>query len=315
MQYKAPAWLKNSHAQTIWPLLIQGARPPMKRKRWNTPDGDFIDLDFLPRQDGRPLLILFHGLEGSSQSHYARSIMRAAFLRHWNAVVVHFRACSGESNRLARGYHAGDTEELDWVLRKLARRYPDVPRYAAGVSLGGNALLCWLGKQGPSAHKQLDKAVAISAPLDLAAAGEALEQGFSRIYAQYLLRSMRRSASKKAERFPDLFDAPRAINAKTLREFDDAYTAPLHGFQGVADYWAKASSKPLLQHIALPTLILNARNDPFLPAKALPGRFEVSPMVLLEQPEEGGHVGFVTGAFPGKLDWLPERLMFFFDER
>ena len=185
----------------------------MKRKRWNTPDGDFIDLDFLPRQGARPLLILFHGLEGSSHSHYARSIMRAAFHRHWNAVVVHFRTCSGEPNRLARSYHAGDTEELDWILLKLARRYPDVPRYAAGVSLGGNALLCWLGKQGPSAHKLLDKAVAISAPLDLAAAGEALEQGFSRIYAQYLLRSMRRTASKKAERFPNLFDAPRAINA------------------------------------------------------------------------------------------------------
>lgn len=314
MHYEAPAWLKGPHAQTIWPLAIKGLRPKMRRKRWTTPDGDFIELDFLPLQEKRPLVILFHGLEGSSRSHYARSLMRAARDRHWNGVVVHFRGCSGVPNQQPRAYHSGDIEELDWILRKLARRYPGVPRYAAGVSLGGNALLCWLGSQGVAAHKVIHKAAAISAPIDLTVSGHTLGQGFNRIYTRYFLSSLRKAAAYKAKHFPGIVDISRAITAKSLHEFDDAYTAPMHGFRDVADYWLRASAKPWLNQIELPTLMLNARNDPFLPAEALPSRRDVSPTVVLEQPDEGGHVGFVTGPFPGRLDWLPQRILSFFEE-
>jgi len=313
MHYEAPFWLKGPHAQTIWPLAIKGFRPSMHRKRWDTADGDFVDLDFLRQQDKKPLVILFHGLEGSSHSHYACSLMRAVRDRGWNGVVVHFRGCSGEPNRLARAYHSGDAAELNWILRKLAHRYPGVPRYAAGVSLGGNALLYWLGSHAESAHKYIQKAAAISAPLDLTISGNTLEHGFNRLYTRYFLSSMRKAAAGKARHFPGVFDAQRAIHAQSLRDFDDAYTAPIHGFRNVDDYWQRASAKPLLKQITLPTLLLNARNDPFLPADALPDRFEVSPTVLIEQPEEGGHVGFVTGPFPGNLGWLPQRILSFFE--
>lgn len=312
MHYKAPFWLKGAHLQTIWPLAIKGAKPAFTRQRWETPDGDFIDLDFLPAQAGKPLVILFHGLEGSSRSHYARSLMRATQAQGWNGVVVHFRGCSGEPNRRARAYHSGDAEELNWILHKLAHLYPGVPRYAAGVSLGGNALLCWLGTREANAHTLIHKAAAISAPVDLSLSGDVLGRGFNRVYTQYFLHSLRPAVARKGRLFPGQFDAEKARNARSLREFDDAYTAPMHGFRDASDYWHRASAKRVLRQIDLPTLILNARNDPFLPAHALPTQDEVSPMVTLEQPEEGGHVGFVTGAFPGTLDWLPQRVLRFF---
>lgn len=313
MAYQAPGWLRGGHAQTIWPLAIKGPMPPFKRRRWETPDGDFIDVDRLPDRPGKPLLILFHGLEGSSRSHYARALMREAHAREWNGVVVHFRGCSGEPNRLLRAYHSGDADEVDWILRKLASRYPGVPRYAVGVSLGGNALLCWLGTRKTEAHTLLSKAAAISAPLDLAESGHTLAHGFNKVYTRYFLNTMRRTARDKGRRFPGKFDVQRAAAAHTLYEFDDAYTAPLHGFRDAQDYWQRASSKPLLAHVAIPTLVLNAKNDPFLPASALPRKREVSSMVTLDQPEEGGHVGFVTGAFPGRLSWLPERVFSYFE--
>lgn len=314
MHYEAPAWLKGAHAQTIWPLAIKGFGPKMRRKRWSTPDGDFIELDFLPLQEKQPLVILFHGLEGSSRSHYARSLMRAARDRGWNGVVVHFRGCSGVPNDQPRAYHSGDIDEIDWVLRKLARRHPGVPRYAAGVSLGGNALLCWLGAQGVAAHKVIHKAAAISAPVDLTVSGHALERGFNQVYTRYFLSTLRKTAAYKVKKFPGMMDISGALSARNLQEFDDAYTAPVHGFRDAADYWQRASAKHWLSQIELPTLMLNARNDPFLPAAALPARRDVSPTVLLEQPDEGGHVGFVTGPFPGRLDWLPQRILRFFDD-
>ncbi|GAB4063900.1 hydrolase [Uliginosibacterium sediminicola] len=312
MSYESPAWLLNGHLQTIWPLLIKGSLPKLKRRRWETPDGDFIDLDFLPHQDQAPLVVLFHGLEGSSRSHYARALLRKLATKAWNGVVVHFRGCSGEPNRLLRAYHSGDADEIDWILQRLALQYPGVPIYAAGVSLGGNALLCWLGSR-PHAYKLITKAAAISAPLDLSAAGIHLARGFNKIYTRHFLRSMRANARQKAQQFPGQFDAERAVHADTLFDFDDAYTAPVHGFGNVHAYWKQASAKPRLADITLPTLVINARNDPFLPAQHLPHKHEVSPLVTLEQPAQGGHVGFVSGAFPGNLDWLPERLISYFE--
>lgn len=313
MQYVPPTWLKGGHAQTIWPLAIKGDTPTLRRKRWKTPDDDFIDVDFLPNKDDQPMVILFHGLEGSSRSHYAHSLMREVAARGWNGAVVHFRGCSGTPNLLPRAYHSGDANELDWILRRFAQKYPDVPRYAAGVSLGGNALLCWLGTRGNEAQGLISRAAAISAPLDLTESGHQLARGFNKVYTKYFLHTMHRRAAEKAARFPGHFDAKKARKAKTLAQFDDAYTAPLHGFKGVEDYWRRASAKPLLMHITVPTLVLNALNDPFLPREALPKAKHASAFVRLEQPPEGGHVGFVSGKFPGTLDWMPKRVLHYFD--
>ena len=320
--YRAPKWLPGGHAQTIYPLLIKPEPQPYQRERWETPDGDFIDLDWIATaDDGQPLVTLFHGLEGSSNSHYAIALMRALSAIGWGGVVVHFRGCSGESNRLPRAYHSGDSAEIDWILQRMQQRFPARPRYAVGVSLGGNALLKWLGEHEPDPTGYIRAAAAISAPLDLTACGHHLARGFNRVYTQHFLRTLKHNAALKLLRFPGVFDGERMRAAATLYDFDDAVTGPLHGFAGADDYWRRASSKPWLGAIRLPTLVLNARNDPFLPACALPAAGQTSAQVKLDFPQQGGHVGFVTGStidptagtcLPGQLDWLPQRILHFF---
>ena len=311
-RYLAPQWLPGGHAQTIWPLLIKGSLPRYRRERWDTPDGDFIDLDWIDGKPGAPCVVLFHGLEGSSRSHYARRLMHAVEQRGWHGVVVHFRGCSGEPNRLPRAYHSGDSQEIDWVLRRLyARGYPAL--FAAGVSLGGNALLKWLAEQGALASGIVNAAAAVSAPLDLAAANTALSSGFNLVYAKHFLRTLVPAALAKDRLFPGWIDVGRVKAARTLRDFDDAVTAPLHGFNGADDYYARSSAGPLLGAVQTPTLLLNAANDPFLPQAALPQRASMSSVVTFEVPHHGGHVGFVHGALPGRIDWLPQRLLAHFD--
>jgi predicted alpha/beta-fold hydrolase len=312
--YRAPWWLPGGNAQTIYAsLLAPVARTAVRRERWDTPDGDFVDVDRVDAPDGAPLLVLFHGLEGGSSSHYARALLAAARARGWRAALPHFRGCGGELNRLPRAYHSGDSDEIDWMLRRLARE-PGGPLYAAGISLGGNALLKWLGERGDEAGTVVRAAAAVSAPVDLTAAGEALERGFNRVYTKNFLVTLKRKGAAKLARFPGLFDGPGVARSRTLREFDDLVTAPLHGFRDAADYWRRASAKPWLGRIRVPTLVVNARNDPFLPAASLPRGDEVSPQVTLEFPATGGHVGFVHGPFPGRYDWLPRRVAAFFDE-
>ena len=320
--YRAPRWLPGGHAQTIHAARWV-RRPPVTywRERWETPDFDFIDLDWvdsphqelaLDQRDDTPLVVLFHGLEGSSDSPYARGLMHAVNARGWRGVVVHFRGCSGEINRLPRAYHSGDSAEIDWILRRL-RSTRSSPMYVAGVSLGGNALLKWLGEQGDDACEIITRAAAVSAPVDLAAAGVALARGFNMIYTRNFLATMKTKTLAKMKRYPALCDMRRMQAARTLYQFDDLVTAPLHGFKGVDDYYARASSKAFLQTIAVPTLVLNARNDPFLPGQFLPAPEAVSSSVQLETPATGGHVGFVTGGFPGNSAWLPQRLLQFFE--
>ena len=311
--YRAPTWLPGAHAQTIYPLLIKSPPPAYRRERWDTPDGDFIDLDWIDGPPGAPLVVLFHGLEGSSHSHYAREMMQAVAAHGLCGVVPHFRGCSGEVNRMPRAYHSGDYLEIDWVLRRLQALHPQCSRFAAGVSLGGNALLKWLGKSGADALAVVDAAAAVCAPLDLTAAGESLGRGFNRlVYAQNFLQTLKRNALAKLDRHPGLLDRERVLAARTLYDFDDAVTAPLHGFRNASEYWVRASSKPWLRRIRVPTLVVNARNDPFLPAAALPTETQVSKYVTLEYPAQGGHVGFVSGPPPGRLHWLPERVLSFF---
>jgi len=312
--YRAPWWLPGGHLQTIYPsLMLRRAPPPYRRERWHTPDGDFIDLDWLDRRpDDAPLIVLFHGLEGGSRSHYAAALMRAATRANWRGVVVHFRGCSGEPNWLARAYHSGDADEIGWILARVRSENRAAALFAAGVSLGGNALLKWLGREGEAARAIIDAAAAISAPIDLMRAGDLLGRGFNRIYGRHFLGTLKPKSLAKLRRFPGLFDEREVRRARTLREFDNVVTAPLHGFRDTDDYWQRASSKADLIRIAVPTLIVHASNDPFLPGAHLPRAADVSPSVTLEFTRGGGHAGFACGPFPGNVDWLPQRVLAFF---
>jgi predicted alpha/beta-fold hydrolase len=257
---------------------------------------------------------LFHGLEGRSASHYAHALMHDVANARWSGAVVHFRGCSGEPNRLPRAYHSGDSAEIDWMLRRMRAQH-DGALYAVGVSLGGNALLKWLGERGASAASIVTGAAAVSAPLDLMAAGDALGRGFNLVYTRAFLSSLRRKSLAKLTQHPGIYDAALVRRARTLRDFDNVVTAPLHGFMDTDDYWTRSSSKPHLRSIDVPTLVVNARNDPFMPERALPHAHEVSPVVELDFPEGGGHVGFVSAPFPGNLQWLPARILSFFRDK
>jgi predicted alpha/beta-fold hydrolase len=311
MKYAAPSWLPGGHLQTIYPALcIRKPAVAYRRERWHTPDGDFIDVDFVDGQPGRPHIVLFHGLEGSSDSHYARALMSQVKALGWSGAIPHFRGCSGELNHAPRFYHSGDAEELDWIMRRLQSDWhqPGTKFYAAGVSLGGNALLRWLGESQHQAEF-VDAACAISAPLDLAGGGAALSTGVNMIYTRMFLQTLKPKCMRKLDQFPNLFDRERMLRARTLYEFDNVVTAPLHGFRDTDDYWNRASAKHVLNDITVRTLVLNARNDPFLPAQHLPR--QASRQVTLDYPEQGGHVGFAVGGPPGKINWLPERILGF----
>jgi len=310
--FAAPGWLRGAHAQTIYASQFC-PQPPVsyRRERWDTPDGDFIDVDVATvpaNAAAAPWLVLFHGLEGNSHSHYARTLMHMAARLGWNGAVPHFRGCSGEPNRLARAYHSGDTPEVDWMLRRFATRAAGAPLYAAGVSLGGNVLMKWAAERGSDAARVIDAAISICAPVDLSAAGAALERGFARVYTLNFLQTLKRKASAKLWRFPGLFDPEQLRRARTMRAFDDVFTAPLHGYRDVDDYWTRASCKPGLAAVAVPSLMINALDDPFLPALALPLPHEVSSRITLDYPAAGGHVGFVGGSPPGHTRWLARRV-------
>ncbi|MEP7207049.1 MAG: alpha/beta fold hydrolase [Casimicrobiaceae bacterium] len=318
--YVAPRWLPGGHAQTIYPFFLRRARVTYRRERVTTADGDFWDFDWVgARSDGSaapaPLVVLFHGLEGSSDSHYARAMMCYVAARGWRGVVPHFRGCSGEINRMPRAYHSGDHEEIGAILAAVAARAPGAPLYAAGVSLGGSALLNWLGRVGAAGRRLVVAAAAVSAPLDLTAAGHALGRGFNRVYAHHFLGSLKPKSLAMAQRYPGLLDSARIRQARSLYAFDDVVTAPLHGFADTEDYWRRASAAPWLLHIGVPTLVLNARNDPFVPIGSLPEASAASRHVAVERPPQGGHVGFLAGPFPGSPEWLPQRLLQFFQHR
>jgi len=315
--YRAPRWMPGEgplggHAQTIWPALIsrrfRGPAPAFRRERWDTPDGDFIDVDFAGDDRAVPLLVLFHGLEGSSASHYAQAFAHQARALGWRYAVPHFRGCSGELNRAPRAYHSGDFEEIGWILQRLRAAHAG-PMAAVGVSLGGNALLRWAEEAGGTAAAVVRAVAAVSSPIDLTASGHAIGRGFNRrVYTRMFLRSMVPKALRKLDQHPGLFSRERLLAARDLYDFDNVFTAPLHGFRDTDDYWARGSAKPQLARIRVPALVLNARNDPFVPAACLPRAGEVGPHVTLWQPGHGGHVGFPGGRWPGHVLTLPERV-------
>lgn len=313
----APWWLPGGHLQTIWANRVAGdgqtAPIDWRRERLNTPDGDFIDIDHVraARPDA-PLLILFHGLEGSSRSHYARAMAGWTSRLGWHLAVPHFRGCSGEINRAPRAYHSGDHAEIDHILTHLAagqRRHGGQVVHALGISLGGNALMVWAAVQGEQASQKVQTVTSICSPLDLRASGHAIGRGLNRfIYTPYFLRSMLPKAAAKWQQYPGLFDLQALQRARDLYQFDQVFTAPLHGFASTEDYWQRASAKPLLRDIRVRACIVNALNDPFIPAASLPTAQEVSAACRIIYTARGGHVGYVTGRWPRGRSGLPELL-------
>lgn len=313
MKYIAPRWLPGGNLQTIWPALysrrVFGPHPHYTRERWATPDADFVDVDWLVRAADTPaktLLVLFHGLEGSSRSHYAEAFADYAQSQGMAFAVPHFRGCSGELNQAPRAYHSGDYEEIDWVLERLRERHAG-NILAVGVSLGGNALLRWAQEKGHDASRVVSAVAAVCSPIDLAAGGWAIGRGFNRlVYTRMFLNTMKPKALQKLAQHPGLFKREALLAARTLYDFDNVFTAPLHGFKSTEDYWARASAKPHLHTIRIPTLVVNARNDPFVPAWCLPSQREVGDCVTLWQPAHGGHVGFPQGRIPGHVRTMPD---------
>jgi predicted alpha/beta-fold hydrolase len=305
--HKAPWWLPGGHAQTIWASKIARdgltSAPAWRRERIDAPDGDFIDIDHVDCTDpGAPLLVLFHGLEGSRDSHYSRAMAAWALRHRWHLALPHFRGCSGELNRAPRAYHSGDHAEIDFMLRHLVaqhRLHGGTVAHAMGVSLGGNALMAWAAEMGQIAQHWVSTVTSISSPLDLTASGHAIGRGLNRwIYTPYFLRSMLPKALAKWHQYPGLFDVAALSQVRDLYQFDQIFTAPLHGFQSADDYWLRASAKPKLRDIRIPAYLINAQNDPFIPAHSLPTAADISASCQLIQSPHGGHVGYLAGHLP-----------------
>lgn len=267
-----------------------------------------------PPDSGAPILVILHGLEGSADSPYARMLLKAAAEHHWRAAVLHFRDCGDYRNRLPRRYHAGETDDIRFFLESLRAGGHEGPMVAAGYSLGGNVLLKYLGENGISTP--LDAAAAVSVPLDLHDSADALSDGFSRFYQHHLIKRMKKAVTRKFDQHTAAFDWQRAMAAKTFAEFDDALTAPLHGFQGKNEYYDRCSSIKFLPDIRRPTLIINSLDDPFMSPGAVPDLGQLPEMVQLELATAGGHVGFVEGGLPWKPNYyLPGRIIEYLDKQ
>lgn len=311
----APAlWAGNPHVQTVCARLLRGrAGVSFVRERISTPDRDFIDLDYplvhsYPALDSWPLAIVLHGLEGSARSKYAIEAYRCLARRGVAAVGFNFRSCSGELNVGKRLYHSGETSDLGLVLEHLAAKFPDRALGAIGFSIGGNVLLKYLGERGASALKRLIAVATISVPFDLAAGAEHIEKGFSKVYRFKLIRSLKAKVRAKADHIADLIEYSRTLRSSTFWEFDDAATAPLHGFSGADDYYAQSSSNCFIERIAVPTCLIQSRDDPFVPADAIPeSAARDNPAIETNFLDRGGHVGFVGGPPWEPVFWAERR--------
>ena len=320
--FQPARWLPGRHLQTFWSrTLRRGPRVAMRRETWRTPDGDELHLDFVDGAPGSPLLLALHGLEGCSQSLYMHGLLHRARQRGWRGIALNFRSCAsppGEGrdgylmNRGSRLYHSGETSDLEWVVETLATREPGLKLVLSGVSLGGNVLLKWLGERGESTPAPVRAAVAISVPYDLAAAAGHLEMGLGPLYMRYFLGSLKEKALRYAERYPGVVDVEGVKAARSFRDFDAAAIAPIHGFADAADYYARSSCLALLGRIRVPTLLISAADDPFLPAEVLDRVRERSPAcVECLFTETGGHVGFVTGSPWAARSWAEDRALEF----
>lgn len=308
--YTPAWWVPGAHLQTLWGKLVRRApRVATRGERWATPDGDTLEIRRLDPPTGAPShvprLLILHGLEGTIRSHYILGLLDQARRRGWAADVLIFRGCNGEIPRAPRFYHSGETTDLDLVVRRLVREHPVQPLVLVGVSLGGNVLLKWLGERGSEVPGSVRAAAAVSVPYDLERGSRQIERGFSRLYTFHFLRTLRRKALAKLAEEPGLFAEEPLRAARTLTDFDDAVTAPLHGFESARDYYERSSARHYLEGIRRPTLLLSAFDDPFLPREVLNDVAELAslnPFLLTEFHWHGGHVGFVGGRVP----WRPK---------
>ena len=303
--YSPAWWIPGGHLQTLWGKLFRRQQPASTvLERWETPDGDFVDLHRLPAAVGAPRVLVLHGLEGTVRSHYAQGLLNEAARRGWGADLLIFRSCGSEPNRTRRFYHSGETTDTAYVLDRISKQHPESALAIAGVSLGGNVLLKFLGEQGSDLPPQLRAAAAISVPFDLSRSSTRINRGFSRFYQKFFMNSLRRKALEKARRFPDLAPADKISKLRTLADFDNLITGPLHGFRDAQDYYQQSSSLPRLENIRLNTLLLSAVDDPMLPPEVLDEVRDVArrnPSLKLEFVKKGGHAGFIAGSWP----WRP----------
>lgn len=304
-------WLRGAHAQTLWGTFFhQAAAVPQHWERLQLPDKDFIDLVWTKPTAG-PLVLVLHGLGGSLDSHYAAGMLATLSDHGYQPVLMHFRGCSKTPNRLARSYHAGETGDLAYVVHTLRSLYPDKPLHAIGYSLGGNVLLKWLGETGK--ENPLHSAVAVSVPFSMANTAERLNHGLSRLYRYHLLRKLKAGLARKFTAQQAPFDLQQAMASTTFRAFDEQVTAPLHGFSDADSYYHQTSCRPFLADITVPTLILHAKDDPFMTPAVIPSVEELSDQVCLELSTHGGHVGFITGFLPWRpVYWVEQRSLRFF---
>jgi len=301
-EFRPAWWLRGGHPQTLWAALSRWRCKVRTRKEiLELDDGDFLDLRWVGGDSG-PIVIIVHGLQGSVASAYVRGMLRAVETRGWRGVLVHFRGCGDQPNRLPISYHSGFTRDLDWLVGHLRQGESAVPIAVIGYSLGGNVVLKWLAGRGDAAGVRA--AAAISVPFDLAAAAERISQGASRIYQHHLLTSLRRRVRQKLNENPGILQLNQNELAKlrTFYDFDDRVTAPLHGFSGADDYYTRSSSGPLLHNITVPTLIIHAKNDPLIPDTSIPKPEALPAAVTMKLTNDGGHLGFVGGKWP----WQPQ---------
>ena len=305
-------WLPGGNLQTLWPYFFRPRpRVELAHERLELPDGDFVDL-CLTAHAGAPMVAVFHGLEGCVDSHYVKPLLSAIERRGWHGVFMHFRGCSGEHNRLPRSYHSGDTGDIGFLLEHLHERYPGIPIAATGYSLGGNALLKYLGEA--DRQGQIQAAVAVSVPFVLAEGAKRLCKGFSRVYQHRFLGLLKRKIISKFSNGDCPVDISGVMHLDDFFSFDGRVTAPLHGFTGVDDYYTRSSCRQFLKSITVPALLLHARDDPFLTSAVIPAEEELSEHVQLELAGSGGHLGFVSGNMPGyAVYWLEQRIIEFFD--
>lgn len=306
--FKPAWWLRNPHLQTVWPLLCRRRikNLPLGHERFELPDGDFVDLNWVGQGTG-PIVLILHGYEGSIESHYAKGMLRAIQENGWRGVFMHFRGCSGEPNRLPRSYHAGETNDVDLVMRALVEREPNTPFAAVGFSLGGNVLLKWLGETGK--NNPLIAAVAISVPYELRNAAARIQRGFSRLYQWYFLKSLNERLAVKFKAHPPQIEIPDLSKLRSVKDFDDKITAPLHGFDSGDHYYDETSCRKYLNGIQVPTLMVSSKDDPMMTKDVIPELHELSAKIKLEVTAGGGHVGFVTGKLPWRPKyWLEQRV-------
>jgi uncharacterized protein len=310
MPYSAAWWLPGPHLQTLWGKFMRKEEHVTRVERLDTPDGDFLDIHHLDAASRAPLLVLLHGLEGGARSHYIQGLLGEARRRGWRAAVLIFRSCGDELNRTRRFYHSGETSDLGFALGHLTAQYPDSPLILAGVSLGGNVLLKFLGEQGATVSSRICAAAAVSVPYDLSRAARNIDRGFSKVYQKSFIRSLQSKAIAKLERFPDLVSRDRVRSIRTMNDFDDILTAPLHGFRDAEDYYSKSSAIRWLEGVSINTLLLSSIDDPFLPPQVLDDVREVAShnsCLHIEFTPHGGHVGFVEGSIPFRPRYYLER--------